>query len=136
MLTLEGIPIWRVDDKAQLQSYAVPKLRNKDQRVPIGLSFWPQLGHRQASAFETAALRLPKTYKTNQPAVGHGHLASVHSIARNLLLLQGLKGIDAGSAHCRTQTHEDSDKGQQRGRQQNIAQSNGIQSSNGVAQIP
>jgi hypothetical protein len=58
MLTVEGIPIWRVEDKTLLESYAIPKLRNKDQLRPIVLSFWPHLGHRQASAFEAAALGL------------------------------------------------------------------------------
>jgi len=56
MLTVEGIPIWRVDDKALLESYAVPKLKNKDQLRPIVQSFWPHLGNRQISAFEAAAL--------------------------------------------------------------------------------
>ena len=58
MLTAEGVPIWKVDDKTLLESYAVPKLKNKDQLRPIVLSFWPHLGHRQASAFEAAALGL------------------------------------------------------------------------------
>jgi hypothetical protein len=58
MLTVEGIPIWRVDDKALLESYAVPKLKNKDQLRPIVQSFWPHLGNRQISAFEAAALGL------------------------------------------------------------------------------
>ena len=50
----------------------------------------------------------------------------VPSKPQNLLFLQGLKGTGAGSAHRGTQAHEDSDKGQQRGRQQNIAQSNRV----------
>jgi hypothetical protein len=58
MLTVEGIPIWRVDDKRLLESYAIPKLKNKNQLRPIVLSFWPHLGSRQASAFEAAALGL------------------------------------------------------------------------------
>lgn len=58
MLTVEGIPIWRVEDKILLESYAMPKLKNKDELRSIVLSFWPYLGHRQASAFEAAALGL------------------------------------------------------------------------------
>jgi hypothetical protein len=58
MLTVEGIPIWRVKDKTLLESYAMPKLKNKDELRSIVLSFWPHLGHRQASAFEAAALGL------------------------------------------------------------------------------
>ena len=56
MLTVEGIPIWRVGDKTLLESYAIPKLRNKDQLRPIVRSFWPHLSHRQTSAFEAVAL--------------------------------------------------------------------------------
>jgi hypothetical protein len=58
MLTVEGIPIWRVDDKTLLESYAVPRLRNKQQLLPIVESFWPHLGNRQRAAFEAAALGL------------------------------------------------------------------------------
>lgn len=55
-LLSEGIPIHKIDDRALLESYAIPKLKNKDQLRPIVRSFWPHLGHRQASAFEAAAL--------------------------------------------------------------------------------
>lgn len=58
MLTVEGIPIWRVEDRELLESYALPKLKNKDQLRSIILSFWPHLGNRQAAAFEAAALGL------------------------------------------------------------------------------
>lgn len=56
MVTVEGIPVWRVDDKTVLESYAVPKLRNKEQLRAVVQSFWPHIGHRQISAFEAAAL--------------------------------------------------------------------------------
>ena len=56
MLTVEGIPIRRVDDKTLLESYAIPRLRNKDQLRPIVRSFWPHLSNRQTSAFEAVAL--------------------------------------------------------------------------------
>jgi hypothetical protein len=58
MLSSAGIPIWRVEDKAVLESFAVPKLKNKEQLRPIVQSFWPHLGHRQLAAFEAAALGL------------------------------------------------------------------------------
>lgn len=56
MLASEGIPIWRVEDRALLESYAIPKLKNRNQLRPIVSSFWPHLGPRQLSAFEAAAL--------------------------------------------------------------------------------
>lgn len=58
MFSSAGIPIWRVSDKAVLESFAIPKLRNKEQLRPIVQSFWPHLGHRQLAAFEAAALGL------------------------------------------------------------------------------
>ncbi len=56
MLAAEGIPITEVEDKKLLESYAVPKLKNKDALQPIVASFWPHLGPRQLSAFEAVAL--------------------------------------------------------------------------------
>jgi hypothetical protein len=56
MLAPEGIPITRVEDKVLLESYAVPKLKNKDALRPIVASFWPHLGARQLAAFEAVAL--------------------------------------------------------------------------------
>jgi hypothetical protein len=53
-----GIPVWNVDDKSVLESFAVPKLRNKQQLRPIVQSFWPYLGQRQLAAYEAAALGL------------------------------------------------------------------------------
>jgi hypothetical protein len=58
MLTGKGIPVWRVDDKIVLESYAIPRLRNKRQLLPILQSFWPHLPNRQTGAFEAAALGL------------------------------------------------------------------------------
>lgn len=55
-LLSEGIPVHKIDDRALLESYAIPKLKNKDQLRPLVRSFWPHLGHKQASAFEAAAL--------------------------------------------------------------------------------
>jgi hypothetical protein len=56
MLLAEGIPVHKIGDRSLLESYAIPKLKNKDQLRPIVRSFWPHLGHKQASAFEAAAL--------------------------------------------------------------------------------
>jgi hypothetical protein len=56
MLLSEGIPVHKIDDRALLESYAIPKLKNKDQLRQIVRSFWPHLSHRQTSAFEAVAL--------------------------------------------------------------------------------
>jgi len=56
MLQASGIPVWKIDDKTLLESYAIPKLKNKKQLRPIVLSFWPHIGARQQSGFEAVAL--------------------------------------------------------------------------------
>jgi hypothetical protein len=58
MLTTKGVPLWRIEDKALLESFAVPKLKNKEGLRSIVLAFWPHLSHKQAAAFEAAALGL------------------------------------------------------------------------------
>jgi hypothetical protein len=58
MLSSAGIPIWTVEDKSVLESFAMPKLKSKQQLRPIVQSFWPHLGYRQLSAYEAAALGL------------------------------------------------------------------------------
>ena len=57
-LSAAGIPVWNVDDKKVLETFAIPKLRNKQQLRPIVQSFWPHLGNRQLAAYEAAALGL------------------------------------------------------------------------------
>ena len=56
LLAADGIPIQKVEDKVLLESYAIPKLKNRNQLRAIVSSFWPHLGHKQLSAFEAAAL--------------------------------------------------------------------------------
>jgi len=58
ILSTAGIPVWKVDDKSLLESFAMPRLRNKQQLRPIVQSFWPHLGNRQLAAYEAAALGL------------------------------------------------------------------------------
>lgn len=53
-----GIPILKVEEKAVLESFAYPKLKNKKQLRPIVQSFWPHLGYHQLAGFEAAALGL------------------------------------------------------------------------------
>jgi hypothetical protein len=58
MFAASGMPLWKIDDKTLLESFAVPKLKNKDQLKPIVRSLWPHLGNHQLPAFEAAALGL------------------------------------------------------------------------------
>lgn len=58
ILTGNGIPFWGIEDKALLESFAVPKLKNKESLRPIVMAFWPHLSYKQAAAFEAAALGL------------------------------------------------------------------------------
>lgn len=56
MLRSEIVSIWKVEDKDLLQSYALPKLKNKGELKDIVGSFWPHLEADDLAAFEAAAL--------------------------------------------------------------------------------
>lgn len=56
MLLADGIPFESVKDKALLERYAIPKLKNTRQLRPIMQAFWPQLEQRQLTAYEAMAL--------------------------------------------------------------------------------
>lgn len=58
ILSSSGIPIFNVEDKCLLESYAIPKLHSKEQLRPIVQSFWPHISPRQLAGFEAAALGL------------------------------------------------------------------------------
>lgn len=58
MLRVAGIPFWRIEDRAVLDSYAVPRLKGRSYLRPIVRSFWPHLAERQLTGYEAAALGL------------------------------------------------------------------------------
>jgi hypothetical protein len=53
-----GIPFWRIEDQAVLETFAVPRLKGRRHLRPIVRSFWPHLAERQLSGYEAAALGL------------------------------------------------------------------------------
>lgn len=56
MLRAESIPFWQIKDQTVLESFAIPKLKNKGQLKGIVQSFWPYLNAKQLLAFEAIAL--------------------------------------------------------------------------------
>jgi len=56
MLRAAGIPFWRIEDRMLLETYAVPKLKGRQQLRPIVRSFWPHLAEKQLTGYEAAAL--------------------------------------------------------------------------------
>jgi hypothetical protein len=58
MLRAAGIPFWRIEDRMLLETYAVPKLKGRQQLRPIVRSFWPHLAEKHLTGYEAAALGL------------------------------------------------------------------------------
>jgi hypothetical protein len=58
MLRGAGIPFWKIEDRAVLETHAVPGLKGRLYLRPIIKSFWPHLTEKQLSGYEAAALGL------------------------------------------------------------------------------
>lgn len=58
MLRGAGVPFWRIEDQAVLETYAVPRLKGRRHLRPLVRSFWPHLAERQLTGYEAAALGL------------------------------------------------------------------------------